>query len=250
LKALVPSGSVIKSRVYRTTGISESALNDKIADTFEKSTNPTIGVLAHWEGVDIRLSAKAESEAEADRLIDGLGKVLTTRLPNFIYGLDQDNLETIVGRMLTTQHLTLATAESCTGGLIAHRITQVPGSSNYFLGGYVVYSNEAKTQAVGVDPQLIKRHGAVSREVAEAMAAKARKVSKADMSIATTGIAGPTGGSTEKPVGLVFIAIADDQSSQAFEFRFTGDRDGIKKRSSQAALELLRRHCLQLPLRD
>lgn len=250
LKTLSPGGTVIKSRVFRTTGIDESSLNEKIRDIFEKSTNPTVGVLAHWEGVDIRLSAKAESEAQADTLIDGVGKVLTTLLPNFIYGWDKDNLENIVGSMLTTRHLTLSTAESCSGGLISNRITQVPGSSNYFLGGYVVYGNKVKEDALGVDPYLLRSRGAVSREVAEDMAAKARKAAKSDVALSTTGIAGPSGGSAEKPVGLVYIGIADDQLSQAFEFRFTGDRDGIKKRTSQAALELLRRFCLQMPLRD
>lgn len=250
LKSLAPGGSIIKSRVFRTTGIDESALNEKIADVFESSTNPTVGVLAHWEGVDIRLTAKAPSEAEADRLNEGLGKTLTERLPNYIYGLDQDRLETIVGRLLTTHRLTLATAESCTGGLIGHRITQVPGSSNYFLRGYVVYANEAKSEALKVDPALIQKKGAVSREVAEALAANVRKTARADIGLATTGVAGPSGGTQEKPVGLVYIALADDQSVHAFEYRFTGNRENIKNRTSQAALELLRRHCLQLPLRD
>lgn len=250
LKSLAPSGTIIKSRVFRTTGIDESALNEKILDIFEKSTNPTVGVLAHWEGVDIRLSAKAESEAQADNLIEGLGKTLTTRLPNFIYGWDQDNLETIVGRMLTTRRMTVATAESCSGGLIAHRITQVPGSSNYFLRGYVVYGNEAKTDSLQVDSKLIQQKGAVSREVAEALAANVRRISKADVGLSTTGIAGPSGGTAEKPVGLVYIGIAADQTAQAFEFRFTGNRDSVKKRTSQCALEILRRYCLQMPFRD
>ncbi len=250
LKSLSPSGTIIKSRVFRTTGIDESALNEKIVDIFEKSTNPTVGVLAHWEGVDIRLSAKAESEVQADRLIEDLGKTLTTRLPNYIYGWDKDDLETIVGRMLTTRQMTIATAESCSGGLIAHRVTQVPGSSNYFLRGYVVYSNEAKHDALEVDSQLIRLKGAVSREVAEALAANVRRIAKADIGLSTTGIAGPSGGSAEKPVGLVYVGITDDQSTQVFEFRFTGNRESVKKRTSQAALEILRRHCLQMPLRD
>ncbi len=250
LKSLSPGGTIIKSRVFRTTGIDESALNEKILDIFEKSTNPTVGVLAHWEGVDIRLSSKAESEAQADRLIEGLGKTLTTRLPNFIYGWDQDNLETIVGRMLTTRKMTVATAESCSGGLIAHRITQVPGSSNYFLRGYVVYGNEAKNDALKVDAELIQQKGAVSREVAEALATNVRRIAKSDVGLSTTGIAGPSGGSVEKPVGLVYIGISDDQSTQVCQFRFTGDRESVKKRTSQAALEILRRHCLQMPLRD
>ena len=159
LKGLEPVTSIIKSRVYRTTGITESRLDEKIKDIFESSKNPTIGVLAHVEGVDIRLTAKAATEEEADKLIDALGKTLLARLPNYIYGVDKDELESIVGQMLTTRHMTLATAESCTGGLISNRITKVPGSSNYFLRGYVVYSNEAKSDMLKVDPKLIKNKG-------------------------------------------------------------------------------------------
>jgi nicotinamide-nucleotide amidase len=250
LKSLGSTGALIKSRVYRTTGINESSLNEKIADIFESSSNPTVGVLAHWEGVDIRLTAKAATETQADGLIDGLGKILTTRLPNHIYGLDLDKMETIVGRLLVTRNWTLALAESCTGGLISHRITEVPGSSNYLLRGYVVYSNEAKSGDLKVDPKLIQSKGAVSREVAEALAKNARQISKADVTLSTTGVAGPSGGSEEKPVGLVWIGLSDENSTQAFKFRFTGNRENIKQRSSQAALELLRRYCLQLPPTD
>jgi nicotinamide-nucleotide amidase len=250
LKNLSPGGNLIKSRVFRTTGISESLLNEKIVDLFEKSTNPTVGVLAHAEGVDIRLTAKAASEAEANSLLDGLGKTVMSRLPNFIYGLDHDNLETSVGRMLTTRQMTVALAESCTGGLISHRITQVPGSSDYFLGSWVVYDNRMKSATLGVDPKAIEKKGAVSREVAEEMARNAREKSGADVGLSTTGVAGPSGGSAEKPVGLVYMGLSDDQKTQVFEYRFSGDRDTIKKRASQAALELLRRHCLQLPYKD
>jgi nicotinamide-nucleotide amidase len=134
--------------------------------------------------------------------------------------------------------------------LIAHRITQVPGSSQYFLRGYVVYSNEAKADTLKVDSQLIQQKGAVSREVAEALAANVRRIAKADIGLSTTGIAGPSGGTPDKPVGLVYVGISDDQSTQVFEFRFTGNRESVKKRTSQAVLEILRRHCLQMPLRD
>jgi nicotinamide-nucleotide amidase len=171
-------------------------------------------------------------------------------LPSYIYGWDQDKLETIVGRMMTTRRMTLATAESCTGGLIGHRITQVPGSSVYYLRGYVVYSNEAKVEMLGLDPKLIERKGAVSAEVAQALASQARLMAKADVAVSTTGIAGPTGGTPEKPVGLVHIGLADDQSTQSFKFQFHGSRESVKQRASQAALELLRRFCLQLPFKD
>jgi nicotinamide-nucleotide amidase len=250
LKNLAPGGVIIKSRVYKTTGIGESVLNEKIADIFEKSTNPTVAVLAHAGGVDIRITAKAQGEDEADKLLNALGKTLTTRLPNFIYALDKDNLEHIVGQLLTTRHMTLAVAESCSGGLISHRITQVSGSSTYFLMGCVAYSNESKTAALKVDPELIKKHGAVSPEVAKAMAQGVRRAAKTDIGLSTTGIAGPTGGTAQKPVGLVYMGLADDQETQAFEFRFSGDRETIKLKASQAGLELLRRYGLQLPLRD
>lgn len=250
LKGLEPATSIIKSRVYRTTGMSESRLNEKIADIFESSRNPTIGVLAHPEGVDIRLTAKATNEEEADMLIDALGKILLTRLPNNIYGLDKDELESIVGQMLTTRHMTLATAESCTGGLISRRITQVSGSSTYFLRGYVVYSNESKSDMLKVDPKMIKNKGAVSAEVAEVLAVNARTQSAASVAISTTGIAGPTGGTEEKPVGLVYIGLSDDQTTHTFKFQFTGDREVVQLKASQAALEILRRHCLGLSLTD
>lgn len=250
LRATAPTGAVIKSRVYRTTGIPESALNERILDLFENSKNPTVAVLAHTEGVDVRLTAKAPEEGEAERLLDGLGKTLLARLPNVTYGTDQDGLEVIVGRLLTTHRLTVATAESCTGGLLGHRITQVPGSTQYYLGGWTTYSNRLKSASLGVDPKLIEKHGAVSPQVAEAMARNAREKSGADLGISATGVAGPTGGSAEKPVGLVHLGLADDQGVQTFEFRFTGDRSAVKMKTSQAALDLLRRHCLQLPLRE
>jgi nicotinamide-nucleotide amidase len=202
------------------------------------------------EGVDIRLTAKAATEEEADKLIDALGKTLLARLPNYIYGVDKDELESIVGQMLTTRHMTLATAESCTGGLISNRITKVQGSSNYFLRGYVVYSNEAKSDMLKVDPKLIKNKGAVSAEVAEALALNARTQSNASIAISTTGIAGPTGGSEEKPVGLVYMGLSDDQTLHTLKFQFRGDREEVQFRASQAALEVLRRHCLGLPLNE
>ncbi len=249
LKEMNPSGSLIKSRVYRTTGMSESQLNDIIKELFERSTNPTVGVLAHKEGVDIRLTAKAASDAEADPLLDGLGKKLTQLLPNHIYGLDLEDLEAIVGRMLLTRGLSLALAESCTGGLIAHRITRIPGSSKYFKAGYVAYSNEVKTDLFGVDPVLLKTKGAVSSEVAVRMAEGALKRSGASLALSTTGIAGPDGGTPEKPVGLVWMGLADETGSQSVEFRLFGSRENIQFRASQAALELLRRHVLGMALK-
>jgi nicotinamide-nucleotide amidase len=250
LKGLNPGGQVILSRVFRTTGLPESQLNEKIRDLFENSTNPTVAVLAHAEGVDIRLTARAVGEAAASTLIDGLGKKLTGILPQHIYGWDRDDLETIVGRLLTTRNLTLSVAESLTGGLVTHRLTQVPGSTRYFRRGYVTYSNESKTELLGVPTEVLRLKGAVSRETAVAMARGCLKADKSDLGLATTGIAGPAGGSAEKPVGLVFVALADEHKDYVREFRFTGTRDAIKRKSAQAALEMVRRRCLEMAVEE
>jgi len=250
LKELRPGGAVVRSRVYRTTGMTESQLNETLRDIFESSKNPSMAVTADPEGVDVRLTARSESGEKADQMLEALGKTVLGRLPNHVYGLNEDGLETLVGRLLKMRHLTLSTAESCTGGLIARRLTDVPGSSDYFLRGYVVYSNEAKTDLLQVEGTLLKSRGAVSAEVAKSLAANCRKNSGSSLAVATTGIAGPGGGSDTKPVGQVFIALADESSSQVFEHRFSGDREGIRRRAAQAALELLRRYCLSLPLKD
>jgi nicotinamide-nucleotide amidase len=250
LKALNPAGRVVRSRVYRTTGMPESQLNEVVRDLFEGSTNPSMAVAAHPEGVDIRLTACAEDEAKADRLLEALGKTVMGRLPNHVYGVNDDGLESIVGRLLRMRHLTVATAESCTGGLVARRLTSVPGSSDYFLRGYVTYSDASKTELLQVEEVLLRSRGAVSAEVAKAMALGCRVNAGSGVAVSLTGIAGPSGGTVEKPVGLVYTALADESGVQVFEQRFSGDRDTVQRKAAQAALELLRRHCLSLPLVD
>lgn len=250
LAAMAPHAGIVKSRVYRTTGMPESQLNELIRDLFEGSKNPRVAVTADAEGVDIRLTARASDAKEADRLLEALGKTVMGRLPNHVYGVDQDGLEVIVGRLLRMRHLTLATAESCTGGLIAQRLTSVPGSSDYFLRGYVTYSNASKISLLGVEEIVLRSRGAVSPEVAKAMAARARRDAESSVAISVTGVAGPGGGTPEKPVGLVYTALADETGVQVFEQRFSGDREMIRRKTAQAALELLRRYCLSLPLTD
>jgi nicotinamide-nucleotide amidase len=163
-----------------------------------------------------------------------------------VYGAEEEELEDVVGRLLTEQRLTLAVAESCTGGMIADRITNVSGSSLYFERGIVAYSNTAKTQLLGVPEEMIDRHGAVSREVAESMATGIRTRALADIGISTTGIAGPTGGTPEKPVGLVWIGFADAEENFALRFNFGDNRRRTKERASTAALELVRRRILRI----
>lgn len=196
------------------------------------------------------MTARGEDEAKADQLLETLGKTVMTRLPNHVYGLNDDGMEAIVGRLLKMRNLTLATAESCTGGLIARRITSVPGSSVYFLRGYVTYSDASKTDLLQVEETLLRSRGAVSAEVAKVMALHCRVNAGTSLGLATTGIAGPGGGSASKPVGLVFTALADESGVQVFEQRFSGDRDAVQRKTAQAALELLRRYCLSLPLAD
>jgi nicotinamide-nucleotide amidase len=158
------------------------------------------------------------------------------------------DLEDVVGELLTERKLTIAVAESCTGGMIAHRMTNVPGSSKYFNRAFVTYSNESKIELLSVAKELIDQYGAVSREVATAMATGAKKNAGVDIALSTTGIAGPTGGTPEKPVGLVWIGYADSSGSLALKFNFGDHRLRFKERASQAALELLRRKLLKLEI--
>jgi nicotinamide-nucleotide amidase len=166
------------------------------------------------------------------------------KVEKYIYGTNDEELEEVVGRLLTERRLTIAVAESCTGGLIADRITNVSGSSNYFERAVVAYSNRSKVELLGVPEALIQAHGAVSREVAEAMASGIRRTAQTDIGVSTTGIAGPTGGSAEKPVGLVWIGYADSGGSCALRFQFGDVRRNVKERAAQAALELVRRRLL------
>jgi PncC family amidohydrolase len=156
--------------------------------------------------------------------------------------MDTESLEKIVGRLLTEQQLTITLAESCTGGLIAHRLTNVPGSSAYFIGGVVSYANEAKERVLGVSPQTLREHGAVSEETAREMARKVRRLLQTDVALAVTGIAGPSGGSPEKPVGLTYIALAAEGEEQCERYLWQGDRRANKEQSAEAALAMLREY--------
>jgi nicotinamide-nucleotide amidase len=183
--------------------------------------------------------------AAGDDALVSVSDEVRARLQDWIFAEGQESMEEVVGRLLAKQHRTVALAESCTGGLIGHRLTQVPGSSSYMDRGVICYSNRAKVELLGVRPELIEQQGAVSAEVAAAMAKGVRERSGVSVGISVTGIAGPGGGTTAKPVGLVYIGLnADDGTSLVKEHRFHGDRTVIKQRSSQAALDLLRRWLL------
>lgn len=240
------TGSVIRHRTLRTTGIAESLLALQIGNLEPVLGEAKLAFLPSPTGVRLRISAQAQNHADAERAIANVERYIRVKVAKYIYGVDSEELEEVVGRMLSERYLSIAVAESCTGGLIADRITDISGSSVYFDRGTVTYSNKSKIELLGVPPELIDIHGAVSKEVAEAMARGVRRVAGTDIGLSTTGIAGPTGGTPEKPVGLVWIGYADASTSLALRFNFGDDRRRTKERASQAALELVRRRLLKI----
>lgn len=232
-------GPTITSRLIKMVGIGESAMEERIIDLIKDQTNPTIAPYAGRGEVYLRVTAKGVSEMENLKLIDDATNRIHERLGEFIYGFDTDNVETVIGRLLSVRGWKLAVAESCTGGLIGHRITNSPGSSDYFLGGVNCYSNTLKIEMVGVPESLIANHGAVSPETAKAMAEGIKARTGADVGLAVTGIAGPGGGSSEKPVGLVYLALAFPDETLVERRVFPYDRIGNKEASAQTGLTTL-----------
>ena len=235
---------IIYSRVLRFYGLGESNLESMIQDIIEVQSNPTIAPYAGSGEVRLRITAKAASEAEAVALIEPVEKQLVARLGAYFYGYGDEGMETVVARLLLSQGQTVALAESCTGGLISHKLTNVPGSSEYYMQGAVTYSNLAKESILGVDPSLLVRYGAVSDEVARAMAAGVRQWAGTDIGLSVTGIAGPGGGTEKKPVGLVFVGLSHAGGIEAYRHQFVGDRLQVKERAALAALDILRQHLL------
>jgi nicotinamide-nucleotide amidase len=242
------SGSTRTTVTLLTTGIPESTLADALGGIESLEEGCTVAYLPSPLGVRVRLTAIAEDAETAEQRIERLRGFVTQRAAEFVYASDRSSLEEILGVMLVERGQTLAVAESCTGGRIADRITDIPGSSRYFERGVVCYSNRSKEQLLGIDPALIAAHGAVSRQTAEAMAERVRLVAGTTFGLSTTGIAGPDGGSAAKPVGLVWIGISSDAGTFAHDFHFGGDRMRTKQRAAQAALDMLRRSLLRLPL--
>ena len=231
-------------RILRVAGLGESAVDEKIAPVYTQYKNPQTTILFNRSEIEIHLTAQAKTETEAELLLDGLAGQIEERLGHSIFAFRGETMEEVVGLRLAVGGFTLAVAESCTGGLVSQRLTEVPGSSVYFMEGVVTYSNDAKIRSLGVDAELIEKRGAVSAEVAEAMAEGVRHRADTDFGIAVTGIAGPGGGTEEKPVGLVYIALSDDAHTEHRKLIIPGDRHLVRWRSSQAALDLLRRRLI------
>ncbi len=222
-------------------GLTESRTDELAAPIYTKYKNPSTTILFKDGQIELHLTAQARQAEEAGKLNDEVAGQLEEVLGEYVFSRSDDTLEEVVGELLKWRKYTLATAESCTGGLLAGRITDVPGSSEYFLQGVVSYSNDAKKDLLGVPKKLIEHHGAVSEEVANAMASGIRKRAGSTFGIGITGIAGSGGGSEEKPVGLVYVALADDTQSTARKFVFPGDRQFIRTLSVNAALDMIRR---------
>ena len=233
----------IRRRILRTCGISESAVNQAIQDILKRGV-PNVGMTAKDTGVDIRVIALEHNAERSQALVDETDAAIREKLGDAVYGVDGQELEEVVGALLKQRKIKLAIAESCTGGMLGGRITSIDGSSGYFERGVVVYSNLAKSEMLGVPMDLIEHHGAVSREVAEAMARGIQQAAHTDLGLAVTGIAGPGGGTEKKPVGLVYIALASAQGVTVTEHRFFGTRDQVRIRASQMALDMVRRHLI------
>ena len=235
--------AVIKSRVLRLVGLGEPIIEDRIKDLMH-SNNPSIAPYAKTGEVHLRITSRAPTDLDASNAIAAQEAVIRERLGPWIYGTDEDTLEFAVVSLLLETQTRVATAESCTGGLISKRITDIPDASKVFDLGIVAYSNQAKQALLGVDTKTLANHGAVSAETAAEMAVGIRNAARADIGISSTGIAGPGGGTTSKPVGTVYIAIATEQGVVVEHNQFLGQRSHVALRSSQAALALVRKYLI------
>jgi len=239
------AGSIrVHRRVLRVAGMGESAVDEKIAPIYTKYDNPVTTILFNQSEIEIHLTARGRTDAEAESIIDKLAVEIEEALGDAVFSHAGETMEEVVGLKLSVGNYTVAVAESCTGGLLAQRLTSIPGSSKYFIEGVVAYANETKIRALGVEPILLLEHGAVSAEVAEAMAEGIRERAGTDFGVSITGIAGPGGGTAEKPVGTVFIALSYAAGTEHRRVKFPGDRNLIRWRASQAALDMLRKRLL------
>jgi nicotinamide-nucleotide amidase len=239
LRSLVPPSALLERRLYRIAGVGESVVEEAVGEKVLANRGIELGYCARPGEVEVRIIGKTEPIEWADAII-------RSTLGISIFSTADETLEEVVVKLLTKRNQTLATAESCTGGLIANRITNVPGASDVFVAGYVCYANRAKTDMLDVDANLIDAYGAVSEPAVRALAEHARECSGSDHALATTGVAGPTGGLPDKPVGTVYVALSSAESETiARKFFFPTDRETFKQLAAQAGFEMLRRALLE-----
>jgi len=243
LRAKVPA-VYIATRTLKMAMIAESQVDARVSPIYKMFSDVETTILAGGGEIQLQLRCRKDSLAEAEARVEELAGKIEDEMGDAIFSRKGETIEQIVSYLLQMRGMTLATAESCTGGLLAQRITSISGSSRYFLGGAVVYSNELKTQFANVPKALIDKHGAVSREVAQALAEGIRKRCLSSFGVGITGVAGPTGGTEQKPVGLVYIALSGEEGTQVVERNFPSDRARIRQFASQQALEMIRRALL------
>lgn len=240
LQAKIPP-SFLAVRTLKVAMLGESAVDARVAPIYKRYTDVDTTILAGAGEIELHFKSQAATQDAAQRRVDEVAGLVEDELDDAVFSRNGESLEQIVGYWLQMRNATLAVAESCTGGLLAERITSISGSSRYFLGGAVVYSNNLKTELAGVPVEMIDRHGAVSREVAAALAEGIRYRCESDYGVGITGVAGPAGGTPEKPVGLVFHAVASDTGTEVVQRNFPGDRKRIRRFASTMALDMVRR---------
>lgn len=233
-------GQAIVVRRLRCYGAGESTVAEMVGEAMRRGRNPLVNCTASAGIITLEIVAAAAEQGKAERMAAEEDAALREILGSLVYGIDDQSLAEVVGQRLTELGRTLVVAESCTGGLLAKLITDAPGASRYFAGGWIAYSNEIKTRQLGVPQALIDAYGAVSEQVAAAMAVGARRKAGADMAVATTGIAGPTGATEQKPVGLVYIAVSGQEGTDTPKYVFPQDRSSVRLRAAQTALNALR----------
>lgn len=237
------SGSA--SRVIKILGPGESQVEEMLSSVIKQADNYNLALLARDGEIDVRVTAEGDDRQSSQAVLNKVVEEISHTMGESVFGYDDDSLSGVVASLLDGQGKTLATAESCTGGLLGKIITDLPGSSQYFWGGTITYSNQAKQKVLGVNGETLNRYGAVSRETALEMAKGMQQVSGADITLAITGIAGPDGGSSEKPVGLVYIAVIGENIEQVRELHFVGSREAIRTLAAKSALDLLRRQLMR-----
>jgi nicotinamide-nucleotide amidase len=239
-------GMALARRIFRTTGLPESSLDARIAPIYQKYRNVNTTILAKPGQVDVRLTASGKTAEDAERALHELAAEIEKELREYIFTNTEQTLEQVVGESLVSKQATIAVAESCTGGMLAERLTSVEGSSRYFMSGIVTYSNESKISLADIPPLLLEMQGAVSEEVARGLAEGVRERIGTTIGVGITGVAGPSGGSPEKPVGTVHIAVAAPGATKHQALLFPGNRDRIRWQASQAALNMTRRVLLEM----
>ena len=239
LKEKFPPSMIKKSKTLKITGLGESSVNELIRDYINKQTNFSFGIYANPEDIQVQVTTQAPTEKETDKLLQSSVNQLTKILGNYVYGRDEETIEEVVGKLLKIKKLTVAVAESCTGGMLGEMITRIPGSSEYFQGGVISYNAKIKKDLLKVPPEAIKKHGEVSKEVAQLMAEGVRSCCHSDIGISITGIAGPGGATEKKKVGLVYMALADGKKTLTQKLQLFGNRQLVRLRSTRRALNML-----------